>query len=188
MSHDIPSKPTLSRLSRSGCLCLLDRDASAKRRRSIKGNTVPSVSEEDMNVHIDGVVAESVSVLSDISSSLSHAQTQTQTHIKSGIQTQEEKSFDQENLLHPSYWGHFVDFLSPDLEQPRNCKYKKGDSLKKASRYRPHPKTPTPTTSDRQSVSLFFSKHDWPNFEEISKDIIQRPADEISYAMEKISL
>mmetsp|Transcript_4525 Transcript_4525/g.8709 ORF Transcript_4525/g.8709 Transcript_4525/m.8709 type:complete len:316 (+) Transcript_4525:399-1346(+) len=182
-SHDMPCKShssvatsaTMSRLSRSGCLCLLDGEGAggytstpAKRRRSINGTAIPSVSEENMtlgdssttlyelqqgeNVQMDDIAA-SMSLLSPIMSQVQVQLLQVQAQTEKGEEKSDNNNHQQHQHQHqhdlsiqPSYWGHYVDFLSPEPEEESkaekyNYNYKRGSSFQK-TRYHPyHSKT-----------------------------------------------
>jgi hypothetical protein len=197
-THDMPVckhsvTSTLSRLSRSGCLCLLDGDTSAKRRRSITGSAIPSVSEEDMtldstleqvqldNVHMDDhLVASAVSILSPMSQ---------EVQLQVQVQQNEEKSdrdHDNHSVQPPSYWGHFVDFLSPDPGESKSFKNKRGDSFQRA-RYRPY-HSKTSSSSTKQTFS-FTGATDHVQFNDDTFRLSNGTDDEeISRAIERISL
>lgn len=189
----------MSRLSRSGCLCLLDGDTSAKRRRSVKGSAIPSVSEDDMTVDsaLLEVRLENEHMMDDdvvASASALPSMSQVQLQVQLQLQLEEEKSdssddHDDYSIVQPPthYWGHFVDFLSPGPEESKACKYKRRNTNRK-TRYRSyHSKTPT---SAKQSFPFrvssktdhVYTKDDTFLQSNNTED------EEISRAIERISL
>lgn len=111
----ISSKRSLSRLSRSGCLRLLDVDVGSTTNTTCK-STVPRVSEDDMSLRSSSAIHEDI-----------HDQ-------NSSIPLPIPNTF---NSQINSCWGHFIDFHLSDLEKNHGAtgRTSKLRSFSKQARY-----------------------------------------------------
>lgn len=156
--HGLTSKQTLTRLSRSGCLNLLEEQRTTTER---KRKTIQSVSEDDM-AWKDEVTAESYSGSCSIHQPLDH-------HSRKGCDA---------NFPGHEDWGQYVDFLPSTEPLPKKRRFLRCDHShqRELSHCNKTPKRQL-STPNMRAKGEYTRSH-----------AVHSPTYEISVAMKRISL